>query len=169
MLGNIEEQEEALVTLIAGENLQLGDAGSTFREFLQISRYLRQLAGYEDLSIPEYQSVITDSIQPLLDFGSVVLREGTQNPDIQAVLERYLQMTQKAVEIWLNVLDQRNRERLQPRIAEFDAQYPKLSGMTLSQKALYQCLQQDEIDVVLNGMRDRTYVKDSLATLTYLK
>lgn len=169
MLGNIEEQEEALVTLIAGENLQLGDAGSTFREFLQISRYLRQLAEYEDLSIPEYQSVITDSIQPLLDFGSVVLREGTQNPDIQTVLERYLQMIQKAVEIWLNVLDQRNREHLQPRIAAFDARFPELAGLTLSQKALYQCLQQNEIDVVLNGMRDRTYVTDSLATLTYLK
>jgi hypothetical protein len=169
MLGNIEEQEEALVTLVAGENLQLGDAGSTFREFLQLSRYLRQLAEYEDLSIPEYQSVITDSIHPLMEFGSIVLRENSSNSEIPKVLERYLQLTQKAVEIWLNVLDQRNRERLQQRIAAFDARFPELAGLTLSQKALYQCLQQDEIDVVLNGMRDRSYVTDSLATLTHLK
>lgn len=167
-LTRLEKQETELQNFIRRKNLGQPPGNPSESVDFQMGTKIRRLAGGK-ADLAHAGEMLSDYLPLLLKRAGRGLLQHCGRQD-RSALENHLQELDQAylsaAAACRTVLEVENFRQVQPLEESFNQTYPALAEkLSFSQKALQVAAGSPEISAVLNGMRTREYVQDSLDAL----
>lgn len=159
------QYEKEIVELIREWNVDIPvQSGANLSDYFQNVDKLRRIAG--EVNDPEqFDRMLLSFFIPILEIGKEALLRlmpPDQSARTKALLEGYAYQMEKLARRFRWRVLQKAYRKVAYLEEIFDKQFPDLSHLHFSQKALLFCSSTPGVDSVLNGMRRPEYVQEAL-------